>query len=229
MSSATAPRRQHVLVRDLTARGVGNWREHLPKHRVDPVDNRRLRAEVAGQIEADDRNAGDAPGRLCLEEDADLGLAEAVDRLHRIADGEQRAPVARFPAGREPRDQFAVGPRRVLELVDEQVRQPVVDGQQQVAGIVGIAERRQCAQRRLAEIGRAFVWRKRPAAARQSAAAAPAWRRRTPMPRRRRRAPAMSLHRAVRAQVPESRARRPADPSSPAWPQLARRIRVRCP
>ena len=146
-----------MLVRDLAARGIGHWREHVPKHRVDPRDDRRLRAEVAGKIETLDGNACNARLRLRVKEDADLGLAKPVDRLHRIADGEERAAVARLPAGGELRDQFAVRPRRVLELVDEQMGQPVIDGEQQLAGIVGIAECGQCPQRGLAEIGCAFL------------------------------------------------------------------------
>ena len=43
-------------------------------------------------------------------------------------------------------------PRRVLELVDEHVGDAQVGGEQQVAGRVGVAERGQRAQRRLAEI-----------------------------------------------------------------------------
>ena len=92
------------------------------------------------------------PADARVEEIAHLGLAEPVDRLHRIADGEQRAAVAVIPAGRQPADELELRPRRVLELVDEDVRDAQVRREQQLFRRVGVAERGQRAQRRLAEV-----------------------------------------------------------------------------
>ena len=61
-----------------------------------------LRAEIAPQDEDLDRHVADATACLRLEEQPHLGVAEAVDRLHRIADREQRAAVARLPARGQP-------------------------------------------------------------------------------------------------------------------------------
>ena len=59
-----------------------------------------LRAEVARERQHLDRHAFDRARRLRVDERAHLGAAEAVDRLHRVADGEQRAAVAGRPAAR---------------------------------------------------------------------------------------------------------------------------------
>ena len=81
---------------------------------------RKLRASV----ERLDRHAADAPRRCASTNSAHLGVAEAVDRLHRVADGEQRAAVAGLPSRRSAAQQLHLRDRRVLELVDEQVLEP---------------------------------------------------------------------------------------------------------
>ncbi len=72
---------------------------------------------------------------------ADLGLAKAVDRLHRIADREQGAAVSVLPAGGQRREQFILAARGVLKLVDQQVLQAVVEGQGEVGRLLRPAER----------------------------------------------------------------------------------------
>src|SRR5256885_7015971 len=52
------------------------------------------------------------------DEQADLRVAEAVDRLHRIAHDEQRAPIALLPGGGEGFEQLELRQRGVLELID---------------------------------------------------------------------------------------------------------------
>ena len=72
------------------------------------------------------------PGACALDEEPHLGVAEAVDRLHRIADREQRAAVAGLPAGGQPAQELELRERRVLELVDQQVIDACVEREQQV-------------------------------------------------------------------------------------------------
>src|SRR5687768_17840933 len=76
---------------------VGLRRQDVREGGVVPVDEAALGAEVGGEGEALQFYAAEAlfPG---LEEERDLGLAEAVDGLHRIADEEQRAAVVGLPA-----------------------------------------------------------------------------------------------------------------------------------
>src|SRR4029078_6709549 len=74
------------------------------------------------------------------QEQADLGLAEAIDRLHRVADEEERAPVARLPSGGQPLEQVPLRERRVLELVDEDVADAVVEREYEVRGPVGVSQ-----------------------------------------------------------------------------------------
>src|SRR5207302_5816637 len=80
--------------------GIGLGRQDRGKRSVVPVDEAGLRAEVGGEREALELDTAEArvPG---LQEQRDLRLAEAVDRLHRVADEEERAAVARLPAGGE--------------------------------------------------------------------------------------------------------------------------------
>ena len=72
--------------------------------------------------------------------ETDLGLAKAVNRLHRIADGEQRATIAMLPAGRQRGEQLVLAARGVLELVDQHMLQPVVEAQRQVRRLVRAAQ-----------------------------------------------------------------------------------------
>jgi hypothetical protein len=62
------------------------------------------------------------PGVLGLQEERHFGFAEAVDRLHRVADEEQRAAVTLLPAGRQLGEELELRERGVLELVDQDVR-----------------------------------------------------------------------------------------------------------
>jgi len=79
------------------------------------------------------------------QEEAHIGLAEAVDRLHRVADDEQRAAVIGHPAARQPFDQGDLARAGILEFVDQQVADAVIE--------------------RLGEIGRRFVVAQRQAGA----------------------------------------------------------------
>ena len=108
-----------------------------------------VRVEVGERLSRLPRDAGRDPERLAggrageadreLGEDADVGAAEAVDRLLAIADDEETARAHRGEAGhdarRRPRvgprpkklEEIALDPRRVLELVDEERLDPTRD------------------------------------------------------------------------------------------------------
>ncbi len=94
---------------------------------------------------------------LRFDEEPHLGAPETVDRLHRIADGEQRAPVVRLPAGRQPTDQLELCERRVLEFVDQQVSELKIELEQQVRRRVLRPERIERGQRGLREVDRAGI------------------------------------------------------------------------
>ncbi len=87
---------------------------------VDPVDDARVRAVVAEQAQVFQANVADAV-RPHAQEEADIGLAETVDRLHRVADHEQGAPVGRRPAACQLFQQFDLEWAGVLEFVDQQM------------------------------------------------------------------------------------------------------------
>src|SRR5438067_10072598 len=118
--------------------GIGLARQDVREGSVVPVDEVRLRAEVGGQrnaLELDPRLRGGAaeaalvPG---LEEERDVRLAESVDGLHRVADEEQRAAVARFPPGGQSFQELELRIRGVLELVYQYVADAGVEREQEI-------------------------------------------------------------------------------------------------
>src|SRR5262249_53767583 len=110
---------------------------------VDPLDDCRRGAEVAFEHERLEPNVTDA-ALLRLEEQRQVRIAEAVDRLHRIADQEQRAAVAALPAAGQKLEQSDLRLRRVLELVDEQVLDSPVEREQKLGRRLDSAERALC-------------------------------------------------------------------------------------
>ena len=156
MSSSTRGAR---LRRRLDARH--ERREALPhplrERRVDDVEDLRMRAEVDGQRE---RAAGLGEAGAAGAEDADVRVAEAVDRLQLVADHELRR------AGEEVEelDLERVG---VLELVDEH---PLEALAQRVADARRVAEQVAGQQLEVVEVERrprALARRVRAAVARQ--------------------------------------------------------------
>ena len=114
---------------------------------VDDVDHRTRGAEVAGEP------AGRrAERRAGPEERGDVGAAEAVDRLLRVADHEQPAGVDRElvpPVGagvglarREQRGEVALDRVGVLELVEQQAGVPGAQPPAHVPPVVGVAQHR---------------------------------------------------------------------------------------
>ena len=118
------------------------------KHRravfVDPVDEFRSRAKIAPQpqrLQAQRAHALVAGA----QEQAHLGFAELVDRLHRIAHREQRAPVTRLPAGGQRAQQLELLKRGILEFIDEDVADGAAATQGQIRRLALLG---QCSTRR---------------------------------------------------------------------------------
>src|SRR5262249_43157935 len=139
--------------------GARSWvcfgREDVREGGVVPVDEAGLGAEVGGETQAlegdtpetrlsprfrgDDGGlwGDDVEGALpCAQEERDVRFAEAVDRLHRVADEEEGATVVFLPAGGEALEQLPLRVRGVLELVDQDVADPGVEREQEVGRAV---------------------------------------------------------------------------------------------
>ena len=104
-----------------------------------------------------DRHLRHPRGRLRLDEDPHLRFAEPVDRLHRIADREHRAPVTLGPPRGQPAQEHELRERGILELVDQQVLDPRIELEQQIGWRQVAAERVDRRDRALHEIQRARV------------------------------------------------------------------------
>ena len=115
-------------------------REDGREGRIDPIDDARIRAVVAEQAQVAEADVADA-ALADAQEEPDVGLAEAVDRLHRVADDEQRAAVVRHPAARQFLDQADLARTGVLEFIDQQVTDAVVERLGQIGRRFVIAER----------------------------------------------------------------------------------------
>src|SRR6185437_9981370 len=98
-------RAQIVALREEPSEGV-----------VGPVDERRHRAEIAQQTQRSQSYGADAE-RASAQETADLRLAKLIDRLHRIANDEERAAIAGLPAGGQRFQELELRHGGVLELV----------------------------------------------------------------------------------------------------------------
>src|SRR4029077_5479685 len=96
-------------------------------------------------------NATDALS-LRPQEQPNLGLTKAIDRLHRVAHREQRAPIARLPACGEAHHQLVLTQRGILKLVDEQMSYPVVQRERELRRRLGITQRLVRRQQQLREV-----------------------------------------------------------------------------
>ncbi len=131
-------------------RVVRRWQD-LGEHGVEPVNEELAGAKVPAQHQSLEFHAADTCA-LCQQELGDLRIAEAVDRLHGIADTKQRAAIARLPAPGQRFEHAVLGPRRVLHLVDEQVPHLVVEEQRDIPGALGGTEGRAGGQGDLDEV-----------------------------------------------------------------------------
>ena len=91
------------------------------------------------------------------QEQTDLGLAKAIDRLHRIAHQKQAAPERTlgigFPTGGEALQQGELGVGGVLEFIHQQVTDAVIQSQCQFARVVGVTQGNDGLLRHFGEIG----------------------------------------------------------------------------
>ena len=132
-------------------------RRHLSKDAIDPIDQGPLRAEIARERQRLERHGTDSLPTLRIEKQADVGIAKTVDRLHRIADDEQRPGIARRPPGGQLFDQVALSERSVLIFVDQEMFDSKVEREQKLGGSVGARQRPQRDQGRFVEIDRAGI------------------------------------------------------------------------
>src|SRR5881296_3151374 len=130
--------------------------EHARERLVEPLHEAFLRAAVGTELDRLELHRPE-PGVLGLQEERHFGFAEAVDRLHRVADEEQRAAVTLLPAGSQLGEELELRERGVLELVDQDVRDLLVEREQQVARVVDRAERLERAVSELGEVGLAAL------------------------------------------------------------------------
>src|SRR5947209_815120 len=130
--------------------------EHARERLVEPLHEAFLRAAVGAELDRPDLHRPE-PGGLGLQEERHFGFAEAVDRLHRVTDEEQRAAVTLLPAGSQLGEELVLRERGVLELVDQDVRDLLVEREQQVARVVDRAERLERAVRELGEVSLAAL------------------------------------------------------------------------
>ncbi len=128
-----------------------------------------------------------------LQERSDLRLAEAVDRLHRIADAKYAAPVAALPAGRQIAAPIRAARPRYPEIRPAEMLQAIVETQAQIGRRVGAARGAQRRQRYGREIHRTLLAEDtRPVPPRPAPAPAP---RRERVPNLRRRRPGIGRSR----------------------------------
>jgi hypothetical protein len=133
------------------APGIAGASQHAGKDAIRPVNELRIGPEIATKDQVLDGNLADAAALLRFDEEPDLRSTEAVDRLHRIADGEDRSPVAWVPAGGQSPDEIELRERRVLELVDQQMRDAVIELQQEIRRVFLAPERLERGEQTLRE------------------------------------------------------------------------------
>ena len=86
------------------------------------------------------------------QEQPHFSFAETIDRLHWVTDSKHRASVIRQPAGSQPRHQFELTDRGVLELVNQQMMDAVIERQRQIGRRLIGAQCAQCALRNFGEV-----------------------------------------------------------------------------
>ncbi len=109
---------------------------------IDPGHDRGIRTKIGGEsldIEPD----GAESVLSQVEKRAHLRLPKAINRLHRIADAEDAPSVVPLPSRRELLHQIELRRRGVLELIEQQMLQPIIEPQAQVGGRLGSPERAQ--------------------------------------------------------------------------------------
>src|SRR5207244_159399 len=94
----------------LSAGTISSRCARLREGLVEPLREAFLRAAVGAELDRLELHRPE-PAVLGLQEERHFGFAEAVDRLHRVADEEQRAAVARLPSRSQLGQQFELRER----------------------------------------------------------------------------------------------------------------------
>ncbi|GBF30993.1 hypothetical protein MnTg04_00945 [bacterium MnTg04] len=116
-------------------------RHDLAKSLVKPLDQALLRAKIGAQNHRFQRYpATIQPVTRALHEQGDFRFAKPVYRLHRIADQEHGAAVARLPSGSQQFEHLHLFERRVLELIDQDMPNPVVQKQGEIGRLFGLSQ-----------------------------------------------------------------------------------------
>ena len=115
-------------------------REDRRESRIHPIDDAGMRAVVAIQAQVFEAQIADAV-LAHIQEQTDISLAKTVDRLHRIADDEQRPAVVRHPPAHQLLQQRHLTRAGVLELVDQQVTDAVIERLRQIGRRFVVAQR----------------------------------------------------------------------------------------
>ncbi len=144
-------------IRNGTAPKIVACGENLRKNVVQPLDDPRLRTEIARQIDECHGHVADSQRPLRLEKQPHFGLAKAIDRLHRVADREHGSAVSHHPPCRQAFEQRELRVGRILKFVDQQMCNGKIEPQQNVARRIGLAERVDRRQHRLRRVDYARV------------------------------------------------------------------------
>ena len=134
---------------------IAHCRHDATESLVHPIDNSALRAEIDLQRQWFERNRANA-GIRRVEKQAHFRLAKSIDGLHRVADREQRSPVALGPATRQLSQQLELRNRRILKLIDQQMADAIVQCQRKIGRGVIVAQRTRCGLRNFREIALAL-------------------------------------------------------------------------
>ena len=97
---------------------------------IDPFDHRFDRAEICIQNDPFHRQTVQA-SLADPQVKSDLCLAKPVNRLHRVTDDKQRAPVARLPSCGQTAQEIVLCIRGILEFIDQDMAKSTVELQQQ--------------------------------------------------------------------------------------------------
>ncbi len=136
-------------------------RKDARKGRIDPIDNAGKGAVVAKQAQMFKPQIADT-ALAHAQEKPDIGLAKTVDRLHRIADHEQRPAIVRHPAAGQLFDQCHLGRAGVLEFIDQQMPDTVIERLRQIGRRFVVAQRQPGASRNFDEIDLAGFLKSQP-------------------------------------------------------------------
>ena len=110
------------------------------KHAIKPLDHCCSGAEITAQLQVPHawKRQGATPGG---EKKTYVGIAEPINRLHRITDTEEGPAVVRLPPGCQAIEQLDLADRGILKLIHENVVETVIQQQRQIFGRILIAER----------------------------------------------------------------------------------------